>query len=130
MSKSKLREEYESRFGVVDGTLRLYDDKGNKIYDEDSNGYWLKYEYDDNNNQIYYENSEGYWQKYEYDADGNMTYYETSRCYWAKYESDANGNVIYWEDSVDGVIYDKRSCSDKVFIDEQSGKKFKLTEIK
>ena len=109
MSKSKLREEYEAMFGVVDGTLRLYDD---------------------NNNQIYYENSEGYWQKYEYDADGNMTYYETSRCYWAKYESDANGNVIYWEDSDDGVVCDKRPCSDKVFIDEQSGKKFKLTEVK
>ena len=129
MSKSKLREEYESRFGVVDGTLRLYDDKGNKIYFEDSNGYWLKYEYDDNNNQIYYENSSSWW-KSEFDADSNQIYYETSDGYWEKYEFDANGNVIYWEDSVDGVIYDKRSCSDKVFIDEQSGKKFKLTEIK
>ena len=109
MSKSKLREEYETRFGVVDGTLRLYDD---------------------NNNKIYWEDSEGYWQKYEFDANNNEIYYGNCRDYWVKYEFDANGNVIYWEDSVDGVIYDKRSCSDKVFIDEQSGKKFKLTEIK
>ena len=88
MSKSKLREEYEAMFGAVDGTLRLYDDKGNKIYFEDSKGYWVKFEFD------------------------------------------ANGNVIYWEDSDDGVICDKRPCSDKVFIEEQTGKKFKLTEVK
>ena len=129
MSKSKLREEYESRFGVVDGTLRLYDDKGNKIYDEDSNGYWLKYEYDDNNNQIYYENSSSWW-KSEFDADSNQTFYKDSDGYWEKYEFDANGKQIYYEDSDDGVICDNRTCSDKVFIDEQSGKKFKLTEIK
>ena len=87
MSKSELRKEYESRFGVVDGTLRLYDDKGNKIYFEDSKGYWVKYEFDANNNEIYYENS-------------------------------------------NGVIKGKRPCADKVFIDEQTGKKFKLTEVK
>ena len=88
MSKSKLREEYEARFGVVEGSLRLYDDKGNKIYWEDSNGYWAKY---------------------EYDANSNQTYCESSRY---------------------GVILDNRSCSDKVFIEEQTGKKFKIMEIK
>ena len=76
MSKSKLRKEYESRFGVVDGTLKLYDDKGNPIYNETSNGYWAKYKFDDNNNVVYYESSKGYWLKYEYDAKGNMIYHE------------------------------------------------------
>ena len=128
MSKSKLREEYEAMFGVVDGTLKLYDDKGNKIYNEDSDGYWLKYEYDDNNNQIYYENSSSWW-KSEFDADSNQTFYKDSDGYWEKYEFDANGKQIYWEDS-DGFINDNRTCSDKVFIEEQTGKKFKLTEVK
>ena len=87
MSKSKLREEYEAMFGAVVGVLKLYDDKGNRIYFENSNDYWSKREFDVNGNEIYYENSKG-------------------------------------------LIRDKRSCNDKVFIDEQSGKKFKITEIK
>ena len=36
MSKSKLRKEYEARFGVVDGMLRLYNAKGDEIYKEAS----------------------------------------------------------------------------------------------
>ena len=88
MSKSELRKSYEARFGAVVGVLRLYDDKGNRIYCEYSKGLWTKREFDVNNNEIYYESSR------------------------------------------EGVIFDNRTCSDKVFIDEQSGKKFKLTEIK
>ena len=88
MSKSKLRKEYEAVFGVVDGTLRLYDDKGNKIYYEDSSGYWIRRVYD------------------------------------------AKGNEIYCHNSISGVTIDNRSCNDKVFIEEQTGKKFKMMEIK
>ena len=108
MSKSKLREEYEARFGVVEGSLRLYDDKGNKIYWEDSDSLWWKSEFDADNNVIYYEASDGHWLKYEYDVNGNEIYYEDSK----------------------GLIRDNRPCINKVFIDEQSGKKFKLMEIK
>ena len=109
MSKSELRKEYEAMFGVVEGSLRLYDDKGNKIYYEASDGYWVKREYDTHSNEIYYESSYGLWTKCEYDDDGNKIYYESEK---------------------EGVVFDKRSCSDKVFIEEQTGKKFKLTEIK
>ena len=107
MSKSKLREEYEARFGVVKGSLKLYDDKGNQIYFEDSNGWRSKKQYDTHGNQSYYETSDDYWLKSEY----------------------TNGKRVYSESSY-GVIKDNRSCSDKVFIDEQSGKKFKMTEVK
>ena len=107
--KTELRKAYEAVFGVVDGTLRLYDDKGNMIYCEYSKGLWTKYEYDDNNNVVYAESSYGLWSKREFDV---------------------NNNEIYAESSREGVIFDNRSCSDKVFIDEQSGKKFKLMEIK
>ena len=87
MSKSKLRTEYETRFGVVDGYFKLYDDNNNVVYYEASDGYWAKYKFDDNN------------------------------------------NVIYCETSDDGVFIDKRACSNKVFIDEQTGKKFKMVEV-
>ena len=64
----------------------IKDEKGNEIYFENSNGYWVKREYDDEGNQIYYEGSNGYWYKREYDDEGNL---------------------IYWEDSY-GLIIDKR----------------------
>jgi hypothetical protein len=89
MSKSKLRKEYEARFGVVVGYFRLYDRKGNTIYCERSS-------YD-------------YWEKLEFDSEGHMIYYEDSKC---------------------GVTLDNRPCSGRVFIDEQTGKKFKMTEVK
>lgn len=37
----------------------IKDSKGNKIYYENSNGFWAKYEYDSKGNEIYYENSDG-----------------------------------------------------------------------
>ena len=37
----------------------IKDDKGNKIYIEDSIGYWMKREYDALSNQVYYEDSIG-----------------------------------------------------------------------
>ena len=64
-----------------------------------------------------------------YDAKGNQTYYESSHGWWSKRQFDVNGNMTYLEDS-SGLIRDNRSCSDKVFINEQTGKKFKLTEVK
>ena len=56
----------------------IKDDKGNVIYCEASNGFWVKRRYDDKGNEIYYENSDGYWVEYEYDDDGNRIYYEDS----------------------------------------------------
>ena len=59
-----------------------YDDNGNQIYHENSNGYWEKKEYDDKGNQIYYEDAGGYWYKYKYDDKGNQIYYEDSQGDW------------------------------------------------
>ena len=156
MSKSALRKEYEAVFGVVEGALRLYDAKGwvvNETYWENGNGYWRKYQYDASGNVIYSEDAdENWWRqgydangnviyrefsggescKYQYDAEGNMIFYsedsvDGESC---KYQYDANGKIIYSEHSVDGVTLDNRPCSSKVFIEEQTGKKFKLMEIK
>ena len=105
---SALRKEYEAVFGVVEGKyFILYDAKGNEIYIEFSNGALILY-----------------------DVNGEVTYSEDSDGESCKYQYDASGKMIYSEHSVDGVQLDIRPCADKVFIEEQTGKKFKMTEIK
>ncbi|MBC8147228.1 MAG: hypothetical protein H8E98_04515 [Bacteroidetes bacterium] len=65
-------------FREVKFPIYLYDKNGNKIYFEDSNGYWAKQEYDSNGNEIYYENVSRYWIKRKYDSNGNQIYVEDS----------------------------------------------------
>ena len=85
----------------------IYNQNGNVIYRENSNGFWSKREYDDNGNEIYSEDSDGYWGKSEYGQNGKVIYFENSDGNWEKYEYDNNGNRIYYENS-DGKIYDNR----------------------
>ncbi len=66
---------------------------------------------DSKGNRIYYENSNGYWEKREYDSEGNRIYYEDSDGYWSKSEWDSKGVRIYFEDS-DGEIIDDRPKTD------------------
>lgn len=40
-------------------SIGIYNEKGNRTYYEDSNGYWEKSEYDKKGNRIYYGNSNG-----------------------------------------------------------------------
>ena len=53
------------QLGVKEFPFMIYDNHGsminhgNKIYYEDSKGYWCKREFDGDGNQIYYENSDG-----------------------------------------------------------------------
>ena len=83
------------------------DIKGNRIYSENSVGYWIKYEYDEQGDMIYIEDNTGYWSKYEYDGQGNEIYWEDSDGGWYKKEFDNQGNRIYYERS-DGYIEDNR----------------------
>ena len=105
-----LSKIYGKDNNIKGGIIEIYDDKGNRIYSEDSDGDWWKYEYDENGKQIYYEHSGGYWEKYEYDGNGNIIYSEDSVGDWSKskydsngirrkYEYDKNGNMIYFERS-------------------------------
>jgi len=84
---------------------------------------------DSNGNKIYYEDSDGYWVKREFDKNGKRTYYENSTRYWAKSEFDENGNETYYEDSY-GVVFAKQpeSCEGRVV--EIDGKKYQLKELK
>jgi hypothetical protein len=69
------------QLNVKDFPFRIKDKNNNRIYFEDSDGYWSKREYDSNNNQIYFENSKGFWWKREYDKNNNEIYYEDSDGY-------------------------------------------------
>jgi hypothetical protein len=66
---------------------------------------------DSKNNRIYWENSNGYWAKSEFDSNGNRIYWEDFYGYWVKKEYDSKGKEIYYEDS-DGTIVDKRPKTD------------------
>ena len=55
-----------------------YNDNGDIILVNDSNGLWVKRKYDDNHNVIYFEDNSGFWYKKEYDKDGEEIYKETS----------------------------------------------------
>ena len=45
---------------VKEFPFEIKDSNGNRIYFEDSHGFWAKSEYDSNNNEVYYEDSHGY----------------------------------------------------------------------
>ena len=86
-------------YGYESNGLGIFNENGNKIYYEHSDGDWVKVEYDENGNIIYSENSDGYWRKYEYDENNNIIYSEHSNGYWEKFKYNDNGNIIYYEDS-------------------------------
>ena len=65
------------------------------------------YVYNQLGDVIYYERSDGYWYKREYNKQGKLTYYKNSTGYWEKTEYDKQGNEIYFENS-DGEIEDNR----------------------
>jgi YD repeat-containing protein len=103
-------------FEIFDGSVtinkmsygfNIYDENNKLIYEEYSDGYWVKYEYDENGNKIHEENSDGYWVKYEYDENGNLIYKEWDDGFWKKWGYDNRGNRIYYEDST-GYIEDDR----------------------
>jgi len=58
--------------------FEIKDNEGRKIYREESDGCWVKFEYNQNGNLVYYENSNGDWTKWEHDRDGNRVYFEHS----------------------------------------------------
>ena len=74
--------------------MTVFNNQGNIIYFENSNGFWAKKEYNNQGNLIYHENSNGYWVKREYDEEGNKTYHENSNGYWEKIEYDEQGNIL------------------------------------
>ena len=106
MSKSKLRQEYEDRMGIVEGNFELFNAEGLKVYHEHHNGFWVKYEYNGAGKVVYVGNSKGLWSKCEYNEEGEEVYYEHSN----------------------GTVRDNRPKRPKIFTDE-NGVQYKLTEV-
>ena len=96
------------QLNVKEFPFRIEDSRGNEIYFENSDGYWVKSEYDLQGNLIYEESSDGYWEQCKYDSNGNEIYLEDSDGYWEKSEYDSQGNLNYLENS-DGLIEDNRN---------------------
>ena len=60
MFKGQVEWENSYRLDVVKGRyFYVYDKNENKVYYEDSYGYWIKREYDNQDNEIYYQSSSG-----------------------------------------------------------------------
>ena len=105
--KLRVMKTIAQQLNIKTFPFEIKDSKGNLIYFEKSNGFWVKYEYDAQGEEIYYENSDNFWVKREFDSQGRVICHKNSDNFWAKYEYDSKGNQIYYENS-DGEITDKR----------------------
>ena len=93
MFKGQIEWKDGYRLVVEEDCFKVYNNKDDKVYYEDSDGFWVKREYDENGNLIYYE---------------DVLYCEDNGSYWFKREYDNNGKLIYYENS-NGKIIDERT---------------------
>jgi len=117
------------QLNVTEFPFEIRDKKGNKIYYEDSDGFWQKREYDKNGNEIYYEDSYGSWWKNKFDENNNEIYFENSKGFWTKREFDENGNRIYFENSIGRIINNRPKSIQEFTMEELTkilGKPFKI----
>jgi len=78
-----MKKTIAQQLNITKFPFNIKDEKGNKIYLEYSNGYWIKRQYDEKGNEIYFKDSNGLWAKYQFDEKGNQIYFE-----------DSNGNIV------------------------------------
>ena len=86
--------------------IKFFDYNTNKEFPESDllhHTIWYKREYDQNGNIICKEYSDGYWEKHTYDQRGKVTYYENSAGYRFKKEYNTDGHQIRYE-NCDGII--------------------------
>lgn len=74
-----------------------YDKNGNWISSEYDHGYTVKYVYNDYDKLIYQEDNNGNWTKYNYDKKGNLISEESSDDSNRKYTYDGQNNLIFKE---------------------------------
>ena len=80
-AKQLLRNNMQTiaqQLGIKDFPFEIKDKQGNRIYFEDSKGFWYKRQFDEKGKEIYFEDSDGYWEKSQFDEQGNEIYYENS----------------------------------------------------
>lgn len=106
--------------GIKEFPYYEYDELGRQTYCEYINGFWSKRNYIDN--KIYRNDSHGYWDKFVYDTLGNVIYFEDSSGYWEKTEY-VNNNILCTQDSNgDGyfVIYEGNDVIEILYDDIKS----------
>jgi hypothetical protein len=59
INKKKIMKTIAQQLKITDFPFEIRDKNNNRIYYENSNGFWSKIEYDSNNNVIYWEDSYG-----------------------------------------------------------------------
>ena len=116
MNKSKLRKEYEARMGVVEGSLALYNERGEVVYYENANGYWARSKYNEAGKQVYYQNSKGSWEKKRYNGAGEVVY-----C--------ANSKGIIRDNRPSTLFTDYDRPSKLKILTDVNGTQYKLVEI-
>jgi hypothetical protein len=85
----------------------ITDKQGERIYEENQDGFWTKTLRHPKGWITDYETSEGYWCKREYDSEGREIYLVNSRGESKLTRYDQNGECIYLETSWNGVEIDK-----------------------
>ncbi len=98
------------RFENSQGFVEEYtfDDKGNQTYAGDNDGYWVKTQYNENNKPVYAEDSGGAWEKSEYNDQGKLIHWENDSGNFETFVYDNDGNEITYEDET-GIIRDNRN---------------------
>ena len=81
---------------------KKYPDKIEGIY---PGGDWQRWEFDNNGNFIYYECSNGWWESLKYN-NGKVIYFEDCTGYWVKTDRDDNGMITYIVNSNGYVLYE------------------------
>ncbi len=54
-----MKKTIAQQLGVTEFPFRIKDKRGRLIYLEYDDGFWARWEYDDKGNEIYYQNSDG-----------------------------------------------------------------------
>ncbi len=116
------------QLGITKFPFQIKDDRGNVIYWENSDEFWVKWELDLQGRELYYEDSDGFWEKIKRDSEGREIYFENSKNYWVKRQYDENGKEIYFENS-EGIIEDNRPKQAPKSMDLEITKKFRKKPI-
>ena len=73
-----MKKTIAQQLGVTDFPFEVRDRRGNIIYKEYKEGFWVKREFDSENRELHFQRSDNYWVKWEYDEEGEEIYYEDS----------------------------------------------------
>ena len=78
---------------ITEFPFRIFNEQGNIIYYEESNGYWFIQRYDKNNSIVYFDNSYGSWFEKKYDDNYHLIFHKKYDGYTETREYYPNGDI-------------------------------------